>query len=83
MLWAVPVLPRTYRYCPDHTGTAQNIPVLPKAYRFQKQTGTVHALIVRGGQGGMSWAPNPKKNNTLKKSTNEVEIFEAHYFYYF
>ena len=31
----------------------------------------------------MSWAPNPEKNNTLKKSTNEVKIFEAHYFLFF
>ena len=34
MLWAVPVLPRAYRYCPDHTGTAQNILVLPRIYRY-------------------------------------------------
>ena len=31
----------------------------------------------------MSWAPNPEKNNTLKKSTNEVKIFEAQYFLLF
>ena len=46
MLWAVPVLPRAYRYCPDHTGTAQNIPVLPRAYRSQKQTGTAQSISV-------------------------------------
>ena len=28
MLWAVLVLPRAYRYCPEHTSTAQSIPVL-------------------------------------------------------
>ena len=31
----------------------------------------------------MSWAPNTKKYNTLKKSTKEVKIIEAQYFYYF
>ena len=40
-------------------------------------------LNSRGGPGGMSWAPNPEKNNTLKKSTNEVKIFEAQYFLLF
>ena len=34
MLWEVPVLPKAYRYCPDHTGTVQIIPVLPREYRY-------------------------------------------------
>ena len=46
MLWAVSVLPRVYRYCPEHTGIVQNIPVLPRAYRFQKQTGTAQSIPV-------------------------------------
>ena len=46
MLWAVPVLPRAYRYYPEHTGPKTK-PVLPRTYRYcPEHTNTVQSIPV-------------------------------------
>ena len=78
MLWAVPVLSRTYRYCPDYTDTVQSIPVLPRAYQFQKQkvlprtyrycpehTGTAQVFHLPGCSSSSIWSCLPLENRVF------------------